>query len=132
MLLIPSPESTRYGLQIRTLLQCLLHERTLTLPLTASAGVGKATNLLSNDCDRIFEATCFMHYTWLAPLFIFVMLVLMYQQIGVAALVGFTLLALALPLNVVMGKRRHARAPAVHAHACLAPTPLRVGHDLRA
>ena len=69
-----------------------------------SATVGEATNLMSNDCERIYEAQLFLHYMWASPAYVVVVLVLATRSIGPAALVGFGLLVLLLPLQIHLGR----------------------------
>ena len=84
---------------------------------------GAVTNLMSNDAERLFEATSslvvnqtcshtlsyalqvglYMHYIWASPLFVLTVLLLAYTELGVAALVGFGLLLLSIPLQAVLG-----------------------------
>lgn len=64
------------------------------------SSIGQATNLMSNDTQRLYEMQLFLHYLWLAPSFIITVVVLMYIEIGVAAFIGFGVLFLMLPMMV--------------------------------
>lgn len=50
---------------------------------------GKLVNLLSNDVARFDYAFMFMHYFWLVPVQLCVVLVLLYYTAGFAPFVGF-------------------------------------------
>lgn len=67
--------------------------------------MGAATNLMSNDCERVFEASLYLHYMWASPLYVVLVLVLVTLELGPAALVGFGLLVIVIPLQAAMGKK---------------------------
>ena len=48
---------SRMGVTIRSLLTSLVYEKGLRLHHSAASSVGAATNLMSNDCERVFEAS---------------------------------------------------------------------------
>ena len=100
----------RNGSSIRALLMALLYRKSLRLSLCSSnssstdLGVGAVTNLMSNDAERVFEMQLFLHYLWASPTFVVTLMAMMWHEIGVAALIGFVLLLLTVPLQAKMGK----------------------------
>lgn len=51
----------RTGVRTRSLLVSLIYEKSLRLASHSDTGVGATTNLMSNDCERIFEMQQFLH-----------------------------------------------------------------------
>lgn len=61
---------------------------------------GKLVNLLSNDVSRFDFAFMFLHYFWLVPIQLCVVLVLLYYTAGFAPYVGlFGVFILVLPVQ---------------------------------
>lgn len=83
----------------------IVYRKASSLALTAGETVGSVTNIMSNDCERLFEASMFTHYMWASPLFVVVIVALVSLEIGPSALVGFGLLLLLLPVQAAMGKQ---------------------------
>jgi ABC-type bacteriocin/lantibiotic exporter with double-glycine peptidase domain len=46
-----------------------------------------------------------LHYMWASPLFVVAVIVIAYLQLGPAALIGFGLLFLLIPMQIYFGKR---------------------------
>lgn len=64
------------------------------MPITNSGiDIGIISNYMSTDCSNIFQFFTMMHYLWSVPIKIVVLLYLLYQQMGVSALIG-TLISL--------------------------------------
>eukprot|EP00038_Savillea_parva_P006061 m.161407 g.161407 ORF g.161407 m.161407 type:complete len:1586 (+) comp12073_c0_seq1:309-5066(+) len=97
------------GVEIRSLLMTLLHRKVLAVALAEGVSTGEATNLMSNDAERVLEASLWLHYMWASPLFVLVIIALAYTELGPAALVGFGLLFLLIPTQIYFGKRVGAR-----------------------
>ena len=93
----------RNGLDVRQLLISLIYEKALRLSLGAGS-VGSTVNLMSNDAERVFEASMFLHYLWACPAYVVVIVTLVSARIGPAALVGFGLLILVIPFQAVLGR----------------------------
>ena len=104
MCFAPSPS----GVQVQTCLESSIQKGlsfNRTLFMTAFLGtVGSTTNLMSNDAERVFEASMFLHYLWASPTYVVVIVVLVTARIGFAALIGFGLLILMIPFQAVLGK----------------------------
>jgi ABC-type multidrug transport system fused ATPase/permease subunit len=61
--------------------------------------VGEATNIMSNDVEKVFEMILYVHYILIGPIFVLVVLYLMVAEIGWSALCGFGGLLLMLPMQ---------------------------------
>ena len=59
---------------------------------------------MANDCERIFEASLYLHYMWASPLYVVVVVGLVTARVGWAALVGFGLLMVVIPIQARLGK----------------------------
>lgn len=97
------------GVATRGLLMWLIFDKSLKLHLVVDEKLGTATNVMSNDSEAVFQGIMFSHYTWLSPLFVLVIFAWMCAKLGVAAVVGFGLLLLSIPLNGLLGKMAAAR-----------------------
>lgn len=61
---------------------------------------GKVVNILSNDLLRFDMAFLFMHYIWIIPIQLAVVLYLGYREAGYAALIGMAALCIiAIPIQ---------------------------------
>lgn len=56
-------------------------------------------NLLSNDVNRFDVAVIFAHQLWVGPLETVLVTYLMYQQVGVSAVIGVVFLLMFIPLQ---------------------------------
>jgi len=91
---------SRLGVQAKAMIQSVLIGKALRLHVnTQTSGIGAWTNLVSNDTEQIAQAMMFLHYLWLSVGFVLIVVVLMVLTVGVAALLGFGILLLLLPLN---------------------------------
>eukprot|EP00040_Diaphanoeca_grandis_P032579 m.197814 g.197814 ORF g.197814 m.197814 type:complete len:1463 (-) comp32668_c0_seq4:261-4649(-) len=95
---------TRNGIAIRNLLMGLIYRKILRIAESENASLGEATNLMSNDCERIFEGQRYLHYMWASPMFVCTVVGLATAEIGPAALVGFGMLLVLIPIQIFMGK----------------------------
>ena len=104
----------RIGAAVRQLTINLLHQKALRLHLCSNrtGSLGTIVNLVSSDADKFYQCLNFIHYLYLAVLFVLYCLYSMYVSIGSAALIGFGLLLLLLPLNAFVSSRigMHRRA----------------------
>lgn len=59
------------------------------MPITNTGiDIGIISNYMSTDSSNIFQFFTMMHYLWSVPIKIFILLYLLYQQMGVSAIVG--------------------------------------------
>ena len=96
-------EKQHTGMKLRVASCSLLYRKALKLSNTAlgQTTVGQMVNLLSNDVARFDQTFMFTHYLWAGPLQLTIITALLYQKIGPSALVGATLLILAVPLQSI-------------------------------
>ncbi|CAN1302447.1 ABC transporter C family member 2 [Linum perenne] len=66
---------------------------------------GKITNLMTADAESLQQVCQSLHTLWSAPFRIIIALVLLYQQLGVASLVGALMLALLIPIQTIVISR---------------------------
>ncbi|KAG8310924.1 hypothetical protein J6590_054247 [Homalodisca vitripennis] len=68
--------------------------------------VGQVVNLMTNDVNRFDMGIIFIHYLWLGPVTTVVVTYFLWQQIGVAALVGVAALLISIPAQMWLGKQK--------------------------
>ncbi|KAF0299676.1 ATP-binding cassette sub-family C member Sur [Amphibalanus amphitrite] len=97
------------GVRLRSEIQALIYEKSLKIPCISNDRgasddppdplgspdetdqgdhVGNITSLQTDDADNLTELICQTHYVWAIPLKIVILLVLIYQQLGVSAIIG--------------------------------------------
>ncbi|KAK9936892.1 hypothetical protein M0R45_013714 [Rubus argutus] len=68
---------------------------------------GKITNMMSTDANALQQICQQLHGLWSAPFRIIVAMVLLFQQLGVASLIGSLMLVLTIPVQTtVISKMR--------------------------
>eukprot|EP00057_Strongylocentrotus_purpuratus_P027514 XP_011681988.1 PREDICTED: ATP-binding cassette sub-family C member 9-like [Strongylocentrotus purpuratus] len=91
------------SMHIRTAIQTMVYEKSLRLSTYATTGgmmtMGQITNHMSTDAMSLLFCFQMMHYCWSIPLQITVTLVLLYQQLGLAALLGSAIFVFLLPFQ---------------------------------
>ncbi|KAH0544123.1 probable multidrug resistance-associated protein lethal(2)03659 [Cotesia glomerata] len=95
------------GMKIRIACCSLIYRKSLKLSRSAleETTVGQAVNLLSNDVNRFDSAAIFLHDLWVSPLVTIVVTYMMYQEVGVSALIGVSLMLIFIPLQGWLGKK---------------------------
>eukprot|EP01046_Picozoa_sp_COSAG06_P020690 COSAG06_NODE_1523_length_9173_cov_31.694682_12_plen_169_part_00 len=63
-------------------------------------GDGDATNIMSNDVEKLCDSTLWLHYLWIAPAGIALIIGYMCVQLGVAAVFGSLLVMAMVPMQV--------------------------------
>ncbi|GBP63231.1 hypothetical protein EVAR_56612_1 [Eumeta japonica] len=98
--------SYRLGMRARIAVCSLIYRKSLKLSATAlgDSTPGKVVNLLSNDVNRFDLSAFFMHFLWLAPLAALVTLVLLWQEVGIAGVLGVAVVFTVMPLQSYTGK----------------------------
>ncbi|XP_071488858.1 ATP-binding cassette sub-family C member 4-like [Diadema antillarum] len=96
----------RLGMQIRIATSTLIFRKSLRLSNAAlgQTTTGKLVNILSNDVNRFDLVMLFIHYLWIGPMQLVVLLIILYRSMGPSCLVGFTILIALAPLQGWMGK----------------------------
>ncbi|KAL9321009.1 hypothetical protein ACSQ67_012848 [Phaseolus vulgaris] len=97
----------RVGFRLRSTLVAAVFRKSLRLTHEARKqfATGKITNLMTTDCEALQQICQSLHTLWSAPLRIAVALVLLYQELGVASLLGALLLVLMFPLQTFIISR---------------------------
>jgi ATP-binding cassette subfamily C (CFTR/MRP) protein 1 len=117
-------QGVRMGCSFRGALMSLIFEKSLRCPAFARApdkvekgekplqgggggggGTGQTVNIMANDTQQIFDAATMMHFTWVEPLFIIFTIILMYTEIGFAALPAGGLMLLLFPVQILVARR---------------------------
>nr|XP_036672754.1 probable multidrug resistance-associated protein lethal(2)03659 [Drosophila suzukii] len=98
---------THLGFKIRVALSSMIYRQSIRLSKTilGEISTGHIINLISNDLGRMDTFLQFTHYLWLAPLQVLVVTYLMYQEIGIAGVLGMSFMLLFIPLQMYLGKK---------------------------
>ncbi|KAJ9558164.1 hypothetical protein OSB04_012778 [Centaurea solstitialis] len=103
----------RVGFRIRSILVAAVFRKSLRLTNEARKNVasGKITNMITTDANALQQVCNQLHGLWSAPFRIVLAMILLYQQLGVASLVGSLLLILMFPVQtmIVSNMRRLAK-----------------------
>ncbi|KAK7245644.1 hypothetical protein RIF29_40492 [Crotalaria pallida] len=97
----------RVGYRLRSTLVAAVFRKSLRLTHEAKKqfASGKITNLMTTDAEALQQICQSLHTLWSAPFRIIVALVLLYQQLGVASLLGALMLVLMFPLQTFIISR---------------------------
>jgi ATP-binding cassette subfamily C (CFTR/MRP) protein 1 len=89
----------RVGFQSRSTLVAAVFRKSLRLTPGGRRGftTGKITNLMTTDVEALQQICQQLHGLWSAPLRIVIAIVLLYQQLGMASLIGSSVLILMFP-----------------------------------
>lgn len=97
----------RVGFRLRSTLVAAVFRKSLKLTHESRRkfASGKITNLMTTDAESLQQICQSLHTIWSAPFRIIIAMVLLYQQLGVASILGALLLALMIPIQtVIIGK----------------------------
>ena len=76
------------------------------MPITNSGiDIGIISNYMSTDSSNIFQFFTMMHYLWSVPIKIFILLYLLYQQMGVSAIVGASIFFILSPFQYYCSRK---------------------------
>ncbi|XP_010522092.1 PREDICTED: ABC transporter C family member 2 [Tarenaya hassleriana] len=94
----------RVGYRLRSTLIAAVFRKSLRLTNEGRRKfqTGKITNLMTTDAESLQQICQSLHTIWSAPFRIIISLVLLYQQLGFAALIGALMLVLMFPLQTVI------------------------------
>ncbi|KAL8236017.1 hypothetical protein R6Q59_017098 [Mikania micrantha] len=97
----------RVGYRLRSTLIAAVFRKTLRLTNESRRNIasGKITNLMTTDSESLQQVTQSLHTLWSAPFRIIISLVLLYQQLGVASILGALLLLLMFPVQTLVISR---------------------------
>ncbi|XP_076899720.1 ABC transporter C family member 2-like [Bidens hawaiensis] len=94
----------RVGYRLRSTLIAAVFRKTLRLTNESRRKIasGKITNLMTTDSESLQALSQSLHTLWSAPFRIIIALVLLYQQLGVASILGALLLVLMFPIQTLV------------------------------
>ncbi|KAK4801560.1 hypothetical protein SAY86_022047 [Trapa natans] len=97
----------RTGFRLRSTLVAAVFRKSLRLTHEARKhfASGKVTNLMTTDSESLQQICQSLHTLWSAPFRIIVSMVLLYQQLGFASLLGALMLVLLFPLQTFIISR---------------------------
>ncbi|XP_019419120.1 PREDICTED: ABC transporter C family member 2-like isoform X3 [Lupinus angustifolius] len=99
----------RVGFQLRSTLVAAIYRKSLRLTNEGRKKFqsGKLMNMITTDANSLQQICQQLHALWSAPFRISIAMVLLYQQLGVASLVGSLMIVLLIPLQThVISKMR--------------------------
>ena len=78
------------GARVRTSIMNIIYKKALKLSTSArrTATVGEMTNLLSVNAQMLADLTTYLNIVWSAPLQILLSLFMLYQYLGISAVIG--------------------------------------------
>ncbi|RNA36438.1 multidrug resistance-associated 1 [Brachionus plicatilis] len=93
------------GSRIKTSTTNLVYKKSLRLLTSArkSTTVGEMTNLIAVNAQMIGDLTTYLNIIWSAPFQITVAMYMLWQYLGVAAIIGVSTILIFIPLNIVIG-----------------------------
>ncbi|KAL5577347.1 hypothetical protein UlMin_019046 [Ulmus minor] len=94
----------RVGFRVRSTMVAAIFRKSLLLTHESRKNfpTGKITNMITTDADALQEICKVLHGIWSAPFCIIISMVLLYQQLGVASLLGSLVLVLMLPIQMIV------------------------------
>ncbi|KAF3450335.1 hypothetical protein FNV43_RR06415 [Rhamnella rubrinervis] len=97
----------RVGYRLRSTLIAAVFRKSLRLTHEARKkfASGKITNLMTTDAESLQQICQSLHTLWSAPFRIVIAMVLLYQQLGVASLLGALMLVLLFPIQTIVISR---------------------------
>ncbi|CAF1016730.1 unnamed protein product, partial [Brachionus calyciflorus] len=95
------------GTRINTSIVNLIYKKNLRLLASAkkTTTVGEITNLVALDAHMLGELTNYLNILWSAPLQIIVAMILLWQYLGVASIIGVSTILIFIPLNIYIGTK---------------------------
>nr|GEX49465.1 ABC transporter C family member 12-like [Tanacetum cinerariifolium] len=107
----------RVGFRIRSILVASVFRKSLRLTHEARKNVpsGRITNMITTDANALQQVCNQLHGLWSAPFRITLSMILLYQQLGVASLVGSLILILMFPVQtMIVSKMRKLSKEGLH------------------
>ncbi|XP_031131650.1 ABC transporter C family member 2-like isoform X1 [Ipomoea triloba] len=97
----------RVGFRLRSTLVAAVFRKSLRLTHASRKrfATGKITNLMTTDAESLQQICQSLHTLWSAPFRIVIAMVLLYEQLGVASLLGALMLVLMFPIQTLVISR---------------------------
>ncbi|XP_049399177.1 ABC transporter C family member 12-like isoform X3 [Solanum stenotomum] len=94
----------RVGFRMRSTLVAAIFRKSvrLTLEDRKQFPSGKITNMITTDANALQQVCQQLHVLWSAPFRIVIAMVLLYQQLGLASLLGALMLVLMIPMQTII------------------------------
>eukprot|EP00271_Cylindrocystis_brebissonii_P007833 TRINITY_DN2165_c0_g1_i1.p1 TRINITY_DN2165_c0_g1~~TRINITY_DN2165_c0_g1_i1.p1 ORF type:complete len:1709 (-),score=349.89 TRINITY_DN2165_c0_g1_i1:1265-6391(-) len=94
----------RVGYQLRQALVAAVFRKSLRLSPRGKQGysTGRIVNMMTNDTEALQAVVQQLHNVWSAPFRIVMAMVLLYQELGIAALIGLIVLLFLIPIQAFM------------------------------
>ncbi|XP_050370619.1 ABC transporter C family member 12-like [Argentina anserina] len=94
----------RVGFRLRSTLVAAIFRKSIRITHEGRKNfpTGKITNMMSTDANALQQICQQLHGLWSAPFRITVAMVLLYQQLGVASLIGSLMLVLMIPIQTTI------------------------------
>ncbi|GJQ86453.1 hypothetical protein Trydic_g10360 [Trypoxylus dichotomus] len=98
------------GMKMRVACCSLIYRKSLKLSEVAlgQTTIGQMINLLSNDVNRFDHAAMNIHNLWVTPIQAFLIMYLIYSQVGWTGIVGVCFILLFIPLQIYLAKQASA------------------------
>ncbi|KAL5547288.1 hypothetical protein UlMin_006975 [Ulmus minor] len=94
------------GVRFRAALISTIYQKSLTLSCQSKQGhtSGEIINFMTIDAERVGDFSRFMHDPWMALLQVFLALLILYKNLGLASVATFFAIILVMLVNVPLGK----------------------------
>ncbi|XP_038067188.1 ATP-binding cassette sub-family C member 9-like [Patiria miniata] len=96
--------SILYGMCVRSSIQTMVYEKSLSLSTYATTGgdmtAGQITNHMSTDPMNLLYMFQYFHFSWTVPFLVALVLYFLYEALGVAALLGAVVYVIVIPLQL--------------------------------
>ena len=96
---IPTHQSVRIGVHLRTAFIATIYRKCLSLSLSHTSSTGYILNLISNDVQRFEDAAPFAHYIWVGPVHLFLVMYFVYNNLGAAGFASIGVLMAFIPMQ---------------------------------
>jgi len=92
------------GARVRTAIMNVVYKKSLTLSTAArkQATVGEMTNLVAVNAQTCADLTTYLNVLWSSPLQMAIAIYMLWQYLGVAALIGVGTMGVFIPMNLLL------------------------------
>ncbi|GMN63552.1 hypothetical protein TIFTF001_032625 [Ficus carica] len=99
-------KTQQIGIRLRAALVTIIYNKGLTLSCQSKQGhtSGEIINFMTVDAERIGDFTWYMHYPWMVILHVGLALLILYKNLGLAAISTFVATVLVMLANLPLGK----------------------------
>ncbi|KAG4112037.1 hypothetical protein ERO13_D13G138300v2 [Gossypium hirsutum] len=94
------------GIRLRAVLIAMIYNKGLTLSCQSkqSQTTGEIINYMTVDAERVDDFSWYMHDLWMVPLQVTLALLILYKNLGLAAIAAFVTTILVMLANIPLGK----------------------------